>query len=106
MSNQFGGYRSAEEQWKAEHRKLSPRYPDNHRIMSEYRSRQKQRETIAARTFGIGILLGLLYAAVGSVVPALQPSHGFGWWVVLFSFVGFVVTCFVAGGRASDYNGY
>lgn len=105
-SSAFGGYRSAEEQWKAEHRKLSPRYPDNHKLQSEARSRQKKRETIAARTFGLGIILGICYAAIGSVVPALQPSHGMGWYVVLFSFIGFVATCFVAGGRASDYNGY
>lgn len=84
----YGGYRSAEEQWKAETRKRSPKFPDVNEIL---RRRQRQRETITARSLLVLTALSLSSAPwVGSSALIIAG----------FCFTGFAITCLVAGGRA------
>lgn len=91
----FGGYRSAEEQWKAEARKRSPQF----KPISEYRKLQREREQIAARVLGYGTAYGLIYATVGYLIGSGLPHPEFGLVIAAFSAVGFFATLWVAVGR-------
>jgi len=73
-------------------RKLSPRFPT---IAEATERRTALRETIIART-----LLGL---TVGGLIYSVWDRSGFG--LAGASFVGFVITCFVAGNRRHGRSG-
>lgn len=79
----------------AAQRKLSPKFPD---LDEAHERRQKKHEQIIAR-----ILLGLCLA-FGIASPfAVHP-----WWLAASAtacFVGFVITCYVAGSRQTRRYG-
>jgi hypothetical protein len=55
--------------------------------------RQQRREAFIARTLMVAFVIGLIYALV--------TGDRFGYVVAGFSFVGFWITCFVAGSRVN-----
>ncbi len=70
----------------AARRLRSPVFPS---IAEALEKRQRLRETIAARTMLVLTVAGLVYTYWDS----------FGWVIAGFNFLGFVITCFVAGNR-------
>lgn len=85
----------ADQEFFARNRKLSPVFPDVGTVLLR---RQMHREKIAAR---ILLVLGLIFmVAIPFADHPVFMALGSG-----FFFLGFVLTCIVAGNRAYERNG-
>lgn len=88
-------YRNADEQFLAEARKRSPKYPDVNEAVARI---ARQRETIAAR-----IMLFLF--VVGLIAAPFSDNWHFDLIASAFGLVGFIVICLVSGNRSWRRNG-
>ena len=86
ISRERSRLRKTVDEITAAQRKLSPRFPT---IAEALEKRRQARETIAARTLLAIVPFGVIVSVWNS----------FGWIMAGVGFVGFIVTCFVAGTR-------